>query len=167
MFLIVGFLLGSIPFLTMSFAEDESLIPSWVKNTAKFWVEGGVSDREFLNALQFLISEGILEVSDPSKQQIESTNSPENTERLGVITCDKFGTKSVKMDIWIVNSLEQTIDVELVAMGLDENGQTVSLNVFTVYDVLPGQKKYDTTYIDDHPDLVSCSLDAQEVRYSR
>ena len=50
-FLVIGFILGSVPLLSMTFAEDEQLIPGWIKNTAKFWVEGGVSDIEFINAI--------------------------------------------------------------------------------------------------------------------
>ena len=63
-FLIVGFLLGSssIPLLSLTSAESESLIPEWIKNTAGFWVEGNVSDSEFINALQYMIKNGIIEI---------------------------------------------------------------------------------------------------------
>jgi len=70
-FLIVGFLLGSIPLLTLTSAEDESLIPDWIKNTAKFWVEGNVSDSEFINALQYMIKNGIIEIPED-----DSSSSP-------------------------------------------------------------------------------------------
>ena len=39
---------------------NESKIPEWVKNTMKWFVEGKVSEDEMLNALQFLIKEGII-----------------------------------------------------------------------------------------------------------
>jgi len=38
----------------------EGLIPSWIKNTAGFWVDNQISDSEFIAALQFLVKEGIL-----------------------------------------------------------------------------------------------------------
>jgi len=64
-FLIVGFLLGSsIPLLSLTYAESESLIPEWIKNTARFWVEGNVSDSEFINALQYMIKNGIIEIPE-------------------------------------------------------------------------------------------------------
>ena len=50
--------LGFLP----NVSAEESMIPSWIKNTAKFWVEGNVSDIEFINALQYLINENILEI---------------------------------------------------------------------------------------------------------
>lgn len=37
-------------------------IPAWVKNTALFWAQGDISDQDFVAALQFLISEGIITV---------------------------------------------------------------------------------------------------------
>ena len=37
-------------------------MPEWVKTTVGFWVDGAVSDAEFVGALQFLIGEGIVSV---------------------------------------------------------------------------------------------------------
>lgn len=44
---------------------DTQAIPDWIKNTAKFWIDGKVSDGEFISALQFLVNEGILDVPVP------------------------------------------------------------------------------------------------------
>ncbi len=48
----------------LSISAEESLIPSWIKTTAGFWVNDQVSDSEFISALQFLVKEGILEIPD-------------------------------------------------------------------------------------------------------
>ncbi len=37
-------------------------IPKWVKNTAKLWSQGDLQDSEFTNAIQYLISNGIMHV---------------------------------------------------------------------------------------------------------
>jgi len=37
-------------------------IPGWVKNNAEWWANGQVSDNEFVNAIQFLVKEGIIRV---------------------------------------------------------------------------------------------------------
>lgn len=53
-----------------TFAEEKR-IPFWIKDAAKFWVEGSVSDQEFLNAIEWLLNNGIIKVSgstDLSKQ---------------------------------------------------------------------------------------------------
>ena len=45
-------------------AQSEINIPDWIKNTAGFWVDGAISDQEFVAALQFLINDGIITVPD-------------------------------------------------------------------------------------------------------
>lgn len=37
-------------------------IPSWIKNNAKWWAEGTISDNDYIQGLQYLISQGILKV---------------------------------------------------------------------------------------------------------
>ncbi len=41
-------------------AQGKYEIPSWIKNTAKWWSSGNVSDKEFINAIKFLIQNDIL-----------------------------------------------------------------------------------------------------------
>lgn len=50
-------------------AQDKT-VPSWIKNTVSFWINGDVSDREFLNAVQFLANQGIIQVSPTKTTQI-------------------------------------------------------------------------------------------------
>lgn len=52
--------------LALSVSAEEGLIPTWIKSTASFWVEGDISDSEFITALQFLVKERILVI--PSEQ---------------------------------------------------------------------------------------------------
>ena len=37
-------------------------IPKWIKNTAKMWSQGDLQDSEFTNAIQYLISNGVMHV---------------------------------------------------------------------------------------------------------
>ena len=43
--------------------ETISSIPEWVKNNAGWWVEGKISDTEFVLALQYLVKTGIITVN--------------------------------------------------------------------------------------------------------
>ena len=43
-------------------AETEG-IPDWIKNTARWWADGQVSDDSFIRGIQYLIGEGIIEVA--------------------------------------------------------------------------------------------------------
>jgi len=80
---------GIIAFTTVASAE-EGLVPSWIKNTAGFWVDEQVSDTEFLNAIKFLIendiiilnSENVLPISD-EKNTIEYVIIPNGNSLLG------------------------------------------------------------------------------------
>ena len=51
--------------------KSDSKVPIWVQTTAQFWVDKNVSDREFTDALGFLVKEKIIEV-DVEPQLTES-----------------------------------------------------------------------------------------------
>ncbi len=59
--------------LLVSFSSgiaDAQTVPEWVKNNALWYGEGTISETEFLNAIKFLIEEGVLviEISEPEPQ---------------------------------------------------------------------------------------------------
>ena len=58
-----------VSLFSFTYAQTNSLIPSWIKNTASFWVNDQISDQEFLTALQFLINEGILVIPSVSDEE--------------------------------------------------------------------------------------------------
>jgi hypothetical protein len=35
-------------------------IPQWIRNNAKWWGEGQISDKDFLQGIQYLIKQGFL-----------------------------------------------------------------------------------------------------------
>jgi len=53
-------LMISIVSLPTALAEET---PDWVKNTAGWWASDTISEKEFVNAIQFLVNEGIIQVS--------------------------------------------------------------------------------------------------------
>jgi len=57
-----------------AYAQESSSIPSWIKSTAKFWVNGDVSDSDFIKALQWLINQKILVVPQSVSQNNVSSN---------------------------------------------------------------------------------------------
>ena len=38
------------------------ILPSWVKNNAKWWAEGKISDSEYAQAIQYLLDQGIIKI---------------------------------------------------------------------------------------------------------
>ena len=57
-----------------NFANAEQ-VPSWVKNTAKWYGEGKTSEIEFLNAIRFLIKNGIINLEESSESIIPNPSA--------------------------------------------------------------------------------------------
>jgi len=52
----------SVPSVT---AQSESnIIPSWIKGVANFWIEGGIDDGEFIEALEFMIDNNVIKLGE-------------------------------------------------------------------------------------------------------
>ncbi len=47
-------------------AAQDASVPSWIKNTAKFWSTGDISDTEFLNAIKYLVENQIIQIDEGS-----------------------------------------------------------------------------------------------------
>jgi len=56
-----------------AFAEN---VPEWVKNTAGWWATDDISETEFLNAIEFLVNEEIIQVSDATSGKDSSGSVP-------------------------------------------------------------------------------------------
>jgi hypothetical protein len=48
-------------------------IPSWIKNNAGWWADGGIDDDSFIQGIQFMIKEGLMRV--PITEQGENTQN--------------------------------------------------------------------------------------------
>ena len=49
--------------------NQESVIPDWIRNNAKWWVQGGISDSEFISGIQYLIKEEVMIIPDTKTTQ--------------------------------------------------------------------------------------------------
>jgi len=50
-------------FFVSSVSAEVDSLPEWIKNVAGFWAEDQTTDTDFVNAIEFLIEEGIIKVS--------------------------------------------------------------------------------------------------------
>lgn len=76
---------------------NSNVIPLWVKNTTKFWVEDKVDDKTFLNSLEFLISNGILQIPNDEYENLKQTyEHPQNIKpaQPKVTTYSKYQNES-------------------------------------------------------------------------
>ena len=58
-------------------AGSSNQIPAWIKNNAGWWADGSIDDNSFVQGIQFLIKEGIMKVSTPTKSAPSSGAEPE------------------------------------------------------------------------------------------
>jgi len=75
MMLIAGFGLSFT-----AFAED-SVIPDWIKNNAKWWSDGSISDADYIESLEYLINNGIIDVTIPIADVTAAQTMYSNEER--------------------------------------------------------------------------------------
>ena len=54
---------GSLQDITTTITETEITIPNWIKNNAGWWADGIIPDSAFVSGLQWLISNGIMNIS--------------------------------------------------------------------------------------------------------
>ena len=58
-------LVGAIITLSASVnAQDEYEIPQWIRSAVAFWVEGHISDQEFINIIQYFVENEIIKVPE-------------------------------------------------------------------------------------------------------
>ncbi len=73
--IILAVILGGLSLSSLFVSAQENYkIPSWLKNIAKWWVEGKIDDHEFVMALQYLVNQGILIVPNNQISLSESVN---------------------------------------------------------------------------------------------
>lgn len=68
----VTFLLGLGIFLDVTAKED--VIPSWIKNPTGWWTDGKIDDSSFVEGIQWLVKEGIIEIPQTPKGGINGTD---------------------------------------------------------------------------------------------
>lgn len=89
--------------------QAQSLIPDWIKTNAGWWAEGTVDDATFLNGIEFLIENDIINVSS------ESDIIDVDTLTIGFIPvekADELTPKAQALEQFLENELG--IDIEVV-----------------------------------------------------
>ena len=66
--------------LSLTVSASNSSIPEWVKNNAKWWSEGTISEADYLQSLEYLINTGIIDVSTPLSEANTAQTSYPNEE---------------------------------------------------------------------------------------
>jgi len=115
--LFVGILVGT-SLLSQPISGQSSGIPGWIKNVAGFWVEGETSDDDFVNALEYLIVEGIINV--PGSQSVADTD----TLTLGFIPVEKADELNPKAEA-LKSFLEERMPGVTIEIAVPTNYETI------------------------------------------
>jgi len=125
-------------------AEDESLIPSWLKISAKFWIEDQTTDREFLDSLQYLFDQGILklptEIESTDVKTIETLQKLEGFEAVTKITSIKklsseFSDKEITLRL-IKEPKESVYYLAIHPYAIEWNGTINTVNQTDIKKIL-------------------------------
>jgi phosphonate transport system substrate-binding protein len=105
---------------TISFTQNveaQSLVPDWIKNNAGWWANGDIDDKTFLDGIEFLIKNGVINVSS-NNQNIE-------VEKLtiGFIPVEKADELTSKAEV-LEHFLEDKLGVE-VEIIIPTNYETI------------------------------------------
>ena len=164
--LILVLIIG-IPFVLMigmslTVLGEDSIIPSWIKNTAYFWVDGTVSDVEFLNSIKYLVENEILiiEREKPIDDKgdfyityLDNPNTPfENSSKDWLIA-----TQYLESQRDFLNELfSLPYDVEIMVMECDESNMFYDLElklIILCYEFIDDVYVDFVTYHENNPDI--------------
>jgi len=60
---------------------DASSIPGWIKNNAKWWSEGKISEADYISSLEYLLTHGIINMPQPIPPVTATPSSLTDEER--------------------------------------------------------------------------------------
>ncbi len=117
--IIIASLMLIVGTVTTAQAED---VPDWVKNNAKWWAEGKISEQEYLDAIKFLIDNQIIKIKTLPLLLTESENDLVSTDEnfleaiqvqfssgdlTETITIDTFSRFNSGKDVTTINQLRE------------------------------------------------------------
>jgi hypothetical protein len=73
-------------------------VPDWIKNTAKWWADGTISDQNFLDGIKFLIENGIIVVNMPETESAIDEFNEEFSKNIVKTSLHDFFPTTKKLD---------------------------------------------------------------------
>jgi len=131
---------------TKAFAQQSSnytlsanSIPNWIRNVTKWWSEGQTSDSEFLNAMQYLIDNGIIHASQTSSLSSITNQNSTMAQKINDLQI-KYDTLQVKY-----NELLQQIQNAPANQLSNSNNYAESIAAVAVYPIVQSDGFFQST----------------------
>ena len=109
--------LSGIVLIPNVFAEN---VPDWVKNTAEWWAEDAISETEFVNAIEYLVKENIIQVN-VSQTSETSQGVPDWVKN----TAGWWATDAIS-ETEFVNAIEYLIKVGIIGVESSKSPELIA-----------------------------------------
>ena len=113
-------ILATVILIPNAFAQEQTNIPSWIKNNAEWWASDQIPDSAFLQGIEYLINEGIMVI--PSTETSESSESQEVPAWIKNVA-GWWATDAIS-EIEFVNGIQYLIKHGIIIVG--DNSSCVS-----------------------------------------
>ena len=104
------------PSISTTEAEQDFIIPSWIKNNAGWWADGQIDDNSFVSGVEWLISNHIIEVPPTTISGTIETTIPNWVKN----TSGWWADNQISDDDF-VNSIQYLIKVGIMTVSRTEN----------------------------------------------
>ena len=116
-FFLLFTLLAGVVASPLVISAQSDAVPSWIKNTAGWWANDQISEKEFINSMDYLIDSGIIQVS--SQQNVDVTELT-----IGFIPVEKANVLTPKAES-LEKFLEQKIPYVDFKIVVPNNYETI------------------------------------------
>jgi hypothetical protein len=108
--IVIGIISGISLGVSTSVSAEENSIPSWIKKSAEWWVNDGISDTDFIKSIEYLVNNDII--------QITSSDSSIN-EEFYVTYVSKHDNFRIKIpSLWLIMDSDSD-DISMTATNMD------------------------------------------------
>ena len=158
LFVLVISLVGML-MISNAFAQ-EATVPSWVKNTAGWWATDAISETEFVNAIEFLVKENIIQVNVSQTSETSqgvpdwvkntagwwATDAISETEfvnaiaymiKAGIINIESSKSPELIAEMWVNGNIKDSEFLANVEQLIEEDVITMQSDSITKTSQLP------------------------------
>ncbi|MFZ0183497.1 MAG: S16 family serine protease [Nitrosotalea sp.] len=114
-------------------------IPNWFRNATKWWSEGQTSDSDFLNAMKYLIDNGIIRISQTSSLPLIASQNSTMVQKI-----DDLQTRYDALQMKYNELLTQTQNVPGNQIA-NSNNYAESISAVAVYPIVQSDGFFQTT----------------------
>ena len=107
---VIGIISGIGLGLSNNVAAEENSIPSWIKKSAEWWADGGISDADFIKSIEYLVNNDIIKIT---------SDDPLINEELYSTYVSKYDNFKIKIpSLWLTLDSDSD-DISMMSINMD------------------------------------------------